>query len=168
MLWLRQVLAIAVKELKTILKDPRSRFVVIGPPIIQFFVFGYAATYDVKDVPYAVLDEDRSSESRDLLQRFAGSHSFSLVGELESVAEVERAIDTLRARLVLHVPRDFSRRLHEGRPAALQVILDGRNSNVSGIAQGYVQQIVERWSAERAGRAGRDRAGPSVQVVSRA
>jgi hypothetical protein len=63
-LWLRQLAAIAWKEFRAILADPRSRFVVIGPPIIQFFVFGYAATFDVKHVAYAVLDEDRSGVAR--------------------------------------------------------------------------------------------------------
>jgi len=169
-LWLRQVLAIAFKELLTILKDPRSRFVVIGPPILQFFVFGYAATYDVKDVPYAVMDEDRSPESRDLLQRFEGSRNFSLVGHVESTRELERAIDRMDARLVLHVRPGFARRLaaaEPGAPAELQVILDGRNSNVSGIAQGYVQAIVARFAAERAGPSPRT-AAPSLSVVTRA
>lgn len=160
MLWMRQVLAMAVKELLTILKDSRSRFVVIGPPILQFFVFGYAATYDVEDVRYAVLDEDRSPESRDLLARFAGSQSFRLAGELGSERAIADAIDGMDARLVLHVGPDFSRRLNLGLPAELQVLLDGRNSNVSGIAQGYVQDIVERWSAERS-----TAAGPPVRPV---
>ena len=163
-LWLRQVVALAVKEFLTILKDPKSRFVVIGPPLIQFFVFGYAATFDVKDVAYAVVDEDHSPESRDLLARFEGSRNFTLVAELASIQDVDDAIDLERARLVLHVGPEFSARIHAGRPAELQVILDGRNSNVSGIAGGYVQQIVQQWNAERPPA----RAGPEVQLVQRA
>lgn len=163
-LWLRQVLALALKELLTILKDPRSRFVVIAPPIIQFFVFGYAATFDVKDVAYAVVDEDRSTESRELLARFAGAESFSLVAELDSVEQVDAWIDPGDARLVLHVGPDFSERLHQRRPAELQVIVDGRNSNVSGIAQGYVQAIVAEWGRTRAPAM----SGPSLQLVQRA
>jgi len=163
LLWIRQVWAIAVKELLTILKDPKSRVVVIGPPILQFFVFGYAATYDVTDVAYAVVDEARTPESRDLLARFAGSPNFSLLAELDSVQAIDEAIDSEDARLVLHVGPDFSRRLARGEPAELQVILDGRNSNVSGIAQGYVQEIVAQWSAER-----RRPGAPALQVVRRA
>jgi ABC-2 type transport system permease protein len=162
--WWRQTWALAVKEFLTILEDPKSRFVVIGPPIIQFFVFGYAATFDVKDVPYAVLDEDRSPESRDLLRRFQSSPSFSLVRELHSVAELDAPIDLEEVRLILHVAPDFAARLHAGRPAELQVLLDGRNSNVSGIAGGYVQEIVGRWNNERAPA----RAGPALQLVQRA
>jgi ABC-2 type transport system permease protein len=164
MLWFRQVLALAIKEFLTILKDPKSRFVVIGPPLIQFFVFGYAATFDVENVRYAVVDEDRSNESRDLLARFAGSESFSLVGEFDGIDEVVGPIDAMDVRLVLHVGPDFAARLHAGRPAELQVILDGRNSNVSGIAAGYVQSIVAAWNRGRGGPDG----GAGLEVVQRA
>jgi ABC-2 type transport system permease protein len=163
-LWLRQVLAVAVKEMLTILKDPTSRSVVIGPPLIQFFVFGYAATFDVTDVAYAVVDEDRSPESRDLLARFEGSGHFKLVAELDNSAQIAELIDPMTARLVLWIGPDFAERLRAGRPAQLQVILDGRNSNVSGIALGYLQSIVAAWSRERATAGG----GPALEVVQRA
>lgn len=164
LLWLRQVLALATKEFLTILKDPKSRFVVIGPPLIQFFVFGYAATFEVTHVPYAVVDEDRSSESRELLARFSGSKDFRLVAELEDPGAIERSVDEMEARLVLHVEHGFAERLHAGRPARVQVILDGRNSNVSGIALTYVQGIVSSWSRAQAG----PRAAGAVEVVQRA
>jgi len=164
MLWLRQVLAIALKELLTVLGDARSRFVVIGPPLIQFFVFGYAATYDVKDVPYAVVDEDRTPESRDLLARFEGSPSFSLRARLDNVDQIDDWIDPMDARLVLRTARGFAADLRAGRPARLDVVLDGRNSNVAGIALGYVQDIVERWGGEHAPPS----RAPSIEVVRRA
>ena len=150
LLWLRQVLALAVKEFLTILKDPKSRFVVIGPPLIQFVVFGYAATFDVKNVTCAVVDEDRSPESRDLLARFEGSGDFTRVAQLDSLDGVTALVDARDVRVVLHIGSDFAARLHAGRPAELQVILDGRNSNVSGIALGYVHAIVEDWSRAQA------------------
>lgn len=164
MLWLRQVLALALKEFLTILKDQKSRFVVIGPPIIQFFVFGYAATFDVTDVPYALVDEDRSPESRDLLARFDGSGHFARVATLDSVAQARAPIDAMQARLLLHVPQDFAAHLHAGRSAELQVLLDGRNSNVSGIALGYVQAITAAWSRAHP----LPRQGPALTVVQRA
>ena len=69
---LRRIVALMLKEFMLILKDPKSRFVIIGPPLIQFFIFGYAATYDLKNVRYAVLDESRSVESRRLLAHLQG------------------------------------------------------------------------------------------------
>ena len=166
-----RIVTLVIKEFLAILKDPKSRIVVIGPPIIQFFVFGYAATFDLKNVRYAVLDEDRSVESRELLSRFRGSPTFRLVGELARDREIGDLIDRHGARLVLHIPQTFSRDLHAGRPAQVQVIVDGRNSNVASVALGYANAIVARYNAER-GRtfAGRTptAAGPTLQLDGRA
>src|SRR5512136_1685636 len=68
-----RILALVRKEFLTLLKDPKSRMVLIVPPLIQLLVFGYAATFDLKEVPYAVYDEDRGAAARELLARFDGS-----------------------------------------------------------------------------------------------
>jgi ABC-2 type transport system permease protein len=160
--WLQRLLALIGKEFAAVLRDPRSRFVVVGPPIIQFFMYGYAATFDLSHVRYAVLDEARTSESRALLARFEGSPSFELTRTLESTAQIPAVIDREDVRLVLHVGSDFSRRLHDGRPATLQVILDGRNSNVAAVASGYVAAIVRQYDAEFPPN------GPAPVVIDRA
>ena len=153
---------LVIKEFLAIVKDPKSRFVVIGPPIIQFFVFGYAATFDLHNVRYAVFDEDRSVESRQLLSRFQGSPTFRLVGELSSDREIGGLIDRQGVRLVLHIPQTFSRDLHAGRPAQVQVIVDGRNSNVASVALGYANAIVAQYNAER----GRTLTGSDLSAAS--
>lgn len=129
------------------MKDPKSRFVVIGPPIIQFFLFAYAATFDLDHVRYAVLDEDHSVESHQLLSQFEGSSMFRLVGELGSDREIDNMINRQDSRLVLHIPQTFSNDIHAGQPARIQVILDGRNSNVASVALGYVNAIVAEYNA---------------------
>jgi ABC-2 type transport system permease protein len=128
-----------------ILKDRKSHFVVIGSPIIQFFAFGYAATYDLKNVRYAVLDESRGAKPRRLLSRVAGSGYFELTRSLMSEAEIAKVIDRETARLVIHIGPEFDRNLRTGDPATVQVIADGRNPNVALIALGYVGSIVERF-----------------------
>lgn len=162
---LRRILALAVKEFLAIAKDPKSRFVVIGPPLIQFFVFGYAATFDVANVRYAVLDEDRTPESRMLLARFFGSESFRLMDSLEHERQIAPLIDSESVRLVLHVPSGFGADLSAGRPTGIQVIADGRNSNVASIALGYANAIVAQFNADRSHLAA---SGPSVEMVERA
>jgi ABC-2 type transport system permease protein len=147
---LRRILALIRKEFASIFKDPRSRLVLIGPPLIQFFIFGYAATFDVKNVRYAVLDEDHSSESRDLLSRLQGSENFECVQTLASDEEIDTVINRQRARLVVHIGPTFSRDIHNGVPTPLQVILDGRNSNVALIALGYIGTIVEQFDRDLA------------------
>ena len=161
MLRLRRILALILKEFLAILKDPKSRLVVIGPPVIQFFVFGYAATYDLRDVAYGVYDESRTPESRALLARFQGSDCFELRETLAGPAQVREAIDAERVRMVIHVGPGFAEDLHAGRQASVQVVLDGRNSNVASIGLGYVSEVVSRFAQDWALRHG---AGPSPEA----
>ena len=146
----RRIIALMIKEFVMILKDPKSRFVIIGPPLIQFFVFGYAATYDLKNVRYAVFDEARTPESRQLLSRLAGSENFELTRTLLAENEIGVVIDREQARMVIHIGPDFSRNIHMKKTATLQVIADGRNSNVALIALGYIGKIVEQYNRELA------------------
>src|ERR687887_2730994 len=97
-----RILALTRKELLAVLKDPRSRFSLLVPPLLQCLIFGYAATYDLNDVPYAVLDQDRSAASAALLAHLDGSGVFRRVATLGGVADVETFINQRRALLVLH------------------------------------------------------------------
>src|SRR5712692_11532943 len=78
-----RILALTRKELLAILKDPRSRFSLFIPPILQCMIYGYVATYDLNDVPYAVLDQDRSAASQNLLAKLDGSGVFRRVANLD-------------------------------------------------------------------------------------
>ena len=130
------------------LKDPRGRGTILIPPILQCLLFGYAATYDLNDVPYAVLDQDRSAASAELLARFDGSGVFHRVANLNRAADLKTWINARRALLVIQIGQDFQRRLFCGLPADVQVIADGRNSNTAGTATGYVGAIVEAFNAD--------------------
>ncbi len=143
-----RILALVRKEFLTLLKDPKSRMVLIVPPLIQLLVFGYAATFDLKQVPYAVYDEDRGLAARELLARFDGSATFRRVATLGSAAEIAPLVDARRALVVIHVGPRFSDELLSGRPAPLQVIVDGRNSNTAMVALNYVRTIVNRFNDE--------------------
>jgi ABC-2 type transport system permease protein len=165
---LRRILALIIKEFITILRDPKSRFVVIGPPLIQFFVFGYAATFDVTNVHIAVLDEARTPESRQLLAKIEGSESFRLVRTLTSDRQINDVINDQEARMVIHFGPDFSRKLLTGEPAPVQVIVDGRNSNVASVALGYVTAIVQQFNAELDSRQAGSGAVMIPQVTDRA
>jgi ABC-2 type transport system permease protein len=161
-----RILALTRKELLAILKDPRSRFMLFAPPIVQCLIFGYAATYDLNDIPYAVLNRDRSAASYELLARLDGSGVFRRVADLNRVSEVKEYIDSRRALLVVQIKEDFERRLLSGFPAELQVIADGRNSNTAGTAMGYVNTVVNDFNA--AWRAARGQDGIPVRVTTRA
>jgi ABC-2 type transport system permease protein len=143
-----RILALTRKELLAVLKDPRSRFSLLVPPMVQCLVFGYAATYDLNDVSYAVLDNDHSAASRELIARLDGSGLFERVASLERASDIKKYIDERRALLVIRIDQDFERRLMAGEQAPVQVIADGRNSNTAGTATGYVATIVERFNAD--------------------
>lgn len=143
-----RVASLVLKELLAILNDPRGRVTLFIPPIMQCLVFGYAATYDLTSVPYAVLDRDRSAASRALLARLDGSNAFGRVANLDRASDVQRYIDERRALVVLRIDRDFERRLQLGQPAPLQIIADGRNSNTAGTAQRYIATIVDDFNAD--------------------
>ncbi|HXR20759.1 MAG TPA: ABC transporter permease [Steroidobacteraceae bacterium] len=142
-----RILALTRKELLAVLKDKRSRLSLLIPPVVQSLIFGYAATYDLNHVPYAVLDQDHSTSSRQLLAGLDGSGIFERIADLQRISDMSAYIDSRRALLVLQIPADFERRLHQGSGADLQVIADGRNSNTAGIALGYLSDIVQQFNA---------------------
>ena len=149
--------ALVIKELLALLKDKKSRLVLIAPPLVQLFVFGYAATFDLNHVRYAVLNEDSGAASRELLARFEGSGTFERVAQLDGDAQIESVIDNKKALLVIRFPSDFSRNMELGKSADVQINVDGRNSNSAMLVLNYVQSIVSSfnasWIKEHGGRA---------------
>ncbi|MDB4976612.1 MAG: hypothetical protein JWN48_4953 [Myxococcaceae bacterium] len=145
---LQRIIALIVKELLAILRDPKGRLVLIVPPIVQLLVFANAATLEVRNVDVAVLDQDRSHYSHELIARIEGSPTFHRVLHVASESELEQAIDRRRVLAAVHFGPSFSRDLYARRPTKLQVILDGRRSNTAQIVAGYLTQIVEQLAAE--------------------
>ena len=137
----RQVLALVVKELLAVLRDKKSRMVLIGPPLIQLLVFGYAATFDLNHVPIAVYNQDSSATSRDLVARFTGSPTFQLVGVLHSDRRINELIDSRQVQMVLVIDPRFTQGLLTQVPAPVQLIVDGRNSNTALLIVGYANTI---------------------------
>jgi len=148
-----RIRALAVKEFLALLKDKRSRALLIVPPILQLLIFGYAATYDLKQVPYALYNEDPGAAARDLVAMFRGSVHFREAANPTSNAEIAPLVDARKVLLVLHIGPRFSRDLLSGGQVSFQVIVDGRNSNTALIASGYVRDVVSQfnrqWSEQR-------------------
>ncbi|HHH35903.1 MAG TPA: ABC transporter permease [Gammaproteobacteria bacterium] len=150
-----QIMALVVKEFLALLRDKRSRFVLFVPPVVQLLVFGYAATFDLNDLNVAIYDEDRSGESRQLVARIEGSPHFHVQAYIDHDAAIAPLIDNRRVLLVVHIGQRFGSDLRRGRSTAVQVILDGRNSNTAMIALNYLRAIVidfdRRWLREARG-----------------
>lgn len=144
---LTRLIALIVKELLALFKDPKSRTVLVVPPLLQLLIFGYAATFELRDIPFAVCNEDRGSVSRQLEAMFDGAPAFHRVATLDDARGMAPLVDARRALLVLHIDRNFGADLLAGRPAPLQVIVDGRNSNTAMIALNYATSIVDAFNA---------------------
>jgi ABC-2 type transport system permease protein len=147
MVWIR-LKALIVKELLAAFRDPRVRIALIVPPIIQLFLFAYAATLEVSNVPIGILNQDWGTASRRLISRFERASAFSEIRQYRSLEEVKAAIDRQEVMVVVHIAQDFSRNIEAGEQADVQIILDGRKSNSAQLVNGYVGTIVREFAAD--------------------
>lgn len=146
-MWQR-IIALIWKELLIVWRDKRSRFVLIVPPLIQLFIFSFAATLDVKNVPIGILNLDNGEKGIELVQRFIGSPFFSKIVFLKGVEEIRPFIDSTQGLMVVMLDAQFSRNLDAGNPADIMLILDGRRSNSAQIAAGYTSKIIDQYNSE--------------------
>ena len=145
---LLRMIALTRKELLAVMKDRRARLSLLIPPMVQALIFGYAATYDLNRVPYALLDRSHSAAARELVAGLDGSGVFERVADLQRAAQLPAVINSRRALLVIRIQSDFERRLLSGQQADVQVIADGRNSNTAGTAMAYVSGIVQQFNVQ--------------------
>src|SRR5258705_12198316 len=123
--------AILFKEFISVLRDPMTLFFMLFPPLVEMIAFGYALDNDVKHMAMVVLNEDHTVESRRLIENFVNTDSFRIVAEVGNVKEMASLIRQGKAYVGLQIPPDFTRDLHAGRTARVQVLIDGSNSTTA-------------------------------------
>jgi ABC-2 type transport system permease protein len=123
--------AIALKEFIIVLRDPFTLFFMLFPPLIEMIAFGFALDNDIKHMSMVVLNEDKSVESRQMIDMFVNTQSFRVTREVGSVEELSAEIRRGHAYVGLQIPPDFTRKLHAGRTANVQVLIDGSNSTTA-------------------------------------
>lgn len=163
---LSSILVLFQKEVRIIWADPRNRTVLFAPILIQALLFGYVATFDLNNVTYALLDEDRSQSSSDLVELFDGSPTFVRAQTLQNSSQIAPILDRKQAVMVLHIGPSFEHDLTAGKEAAVQILVDGRNGNVAGIASGYASALVDTFNRARLEASGE--ALPGLAVSTRA
>jgi len=134
------------KEFRQTFRDPRTRVLLFGPPIIQLIVFGYAVNLDVRNAKIALLDMDRSEQSRSLLADFRSSRYFEVVAVLTGDREIQNFLNRGEVQAVVRIFPGFARDISRGNRVAVQIIVDGTDSNTAGIISGYVDQIVAEYA----------------------
>jgi len=136
-----KVLAILKKEIFQILRDVKLRALLIGPPIIQLIVFGYAVNMDVQNIQTAVVDYDNSVYSREFTAHLASNKYFDIIEHLKSAEEVAPAIDSGKVICAVVIERDFMKNIENGKAATIQVIHDGTDSNTATMVINYTNAI---------------------------
>lgn len=129
-MWNR-IRSLIIKELQIILRDRKTRIIIVIPPILQIFLFAFASTLEVKNITIGILNRDAGADSAPLIERFRNSPSFVRLDPVADEGEMRRYIDTQRGIGVICIREDFSRRLRGGEPAELLLALDGRRTNVA-------------------------------------
>ncbi|HTK98671.1 MAG TPA: ABC transporter permease [Pseudomonadales bacterium] len=140
-----------VKELLVNLRDGQVRLAFVGPPLLQVCLLAYAATLEVRNVDIAVVIDDTGRASHELVQRIGSArfvHELVVVHRAETIAQL---VDRRKVLVGVHIAADFSRDVAAGRPASVQVLVDGRRGNSGQIALSYLQNIANDYGAELTG-----------------
>jgi ABC-2 type transport system permease protein len=148
---MRRIRFLIVKELIELRRDPRLFAIVIIAPIIQLVLLTYAATTDVRNVPVVIADLDRSTASRALVSRFAGSPTFSIAEVLTAPDAIDGHLEHGTAWLAITIPRGYDESMRGGRPEAVQVIADGSDANSAGLSLGYATSLISGFVQEQLG-----------------
>jgi ABC-type multidrug transport system permease subunit len=123
--------AILFKEFIVVWRDPLTLFFMFFPPLVEMIAFGYALDTDVKHMAMVILNEDRTVESRQLIDRFVNTETFRVVGEVQSIEEMSSQIRKGNAYAGLQIPPKFTENFRAGYPAQVQLLIDGSNSTTA-------------------------------------
>ena len=147
--YILDVFVLVHKETLMIFKDKSGRIILVLPVLLQTLLFGYVATFDLNRVDYALLDEDHSNVSRELARQFDGSGIFRRAATLDNASQIAETLDAKKASMVLHIGPRLERGLNLGQVGKVQILVDGRNSNVAGTTVGYASSIIEAYNIKR-------------------
>jgi ABC-2 type transport system permease protein len=141
------VLAVIAKEFRQIRRDRRTLTILLFVPAFFLLLYGYALSFDIRNIRLAVQDNDRSSASREVISAFVNSGYFALITTISNEADIDRLLDEGSVRAVLVIPARFGRDARTGRPTSLQLIVNGDNANTATTVVGYGQGLIGALSA---------------------
>jgi ABC-2 type transport system permease protein len=144
---LKRIKAIALKEIRQLKRDTRMLFVLFAFPVMLLVIFGYAISFDVKNITTAVYDSDKSVESREFTNILASSGYFKMVAVLHDERQITEYLERHKAQCVIVIPDDFSQRFYSKRETEIQVLIDGINSTSASVIMNYFNMAVAEYSA---------------------
>src|SRR5262245_22670112 len=143
---MRKALGVGRKEVRQIVRDPRSLAILLLVPAVFLLIYGYALNWDIRHIRIAVDDRDKSFESRSLVASFVNSGYFDLAGDVRTEADLHRTMDRPDVRAVLVIPAGLARDIRAGLTVPVQLILNGDNANTATTAMGYALTILQNES----------------------
>ena len=163
---LRNIRAIARKEIYHLLRDFRSLYLAFAVPLLLILLFGYALSLDVEHIETAVVDNEQTDLSRDFLRQLGASPYFRIVARLPDAEAVTEALDRGRAQMAVIIPPGWTADLRADREVTIQVLLDGSDPNFAGISRAYITGFIESYNrellAEFLNRQGMEKISPPV------
>ncbi len=144
---IRRIRPIVIKEFLQIRRDKRSLGVLLVFPALLVLLIGYALNFDVKHIPVAIFDQDRTPTSREFVRSFSHSEYFDCSYAVDNYDEIGRLLDEEKILMAVVIPPEFSGNLLAGRNATLQILVDGSNSNTATTAIGYINAVTQTYSA---------------------
>jgi ABC-2 type transport system permease protein len=139
---IRRMLAVAVKELLQLRRDRRTILALLAMPVVLLMIYGFALSFDVRDIRLAVVDQSRSRASREVVEAFLRSGYFARVADLDETRPLDGLFDRGTAQAALVIPTGFGADVAGRRRTALQFVLDGSDSQTASTVLGYARQIV--------------------------
>lgn len=143
-----RIMEVVRKEFIQTLRDRKMRFFLIVPPVVQLIMFGYVVTMDVKNVSTAWMDSDRTAVSRALEQKLVASGYFTITQRPQSIEQMQGLMDRGLVTIGINIDADFSKDMEHGKPARVQLIADGTDSNTATIAMNYAARIMEDFAQD--------------------
>ncbi|MCL4540434.1 MAG: ABC transporter permease [Bacteroidetes bacterium] len=141
------ILTIYLKEFRQLKRDKLSLSAIILVPTLMLLLYGYALNFDVKHVKLGVLDESVTEESRALQEKFFSTEYFDFAGTVPDESAIDKFIQDGKAKAVLVIPHDYAKEILLGKKVDVQVLLDGANSNTATIIMGYIDGVLQSYSA---------------------
>jgi ABC-2 type transport system permease protein len=139
--------AFLVKEFIQVLRDPRMKMSILIAPVLQLFIFGYAATTDVTNIPTGIYDLDNTPQSREVIRAFIQSKYFEAKEFILDDKQMTDAIDKSKVNLIIRFNRGFAQDIIANRPAKIQLIVDGTDSNTGSVILAYANSILQKYSS---------------------
>ena len=139
---MKQLITFVKKEFWHVLRDKRTLLVLFGMPVVQVLLFGFALSTEVKDTKLAILDQDKTQSSIELISKLDANQYFDIDRNLKSIAEAEDAFKGGKIKMILVIPAQFSQDMNSGKKTQLQLITDGTDLNLANQIYNFMSNII--------------------------